>query len=292
MKMENLVFPESELILNSDGSIYHLKLRPEHLANIVITVGDPDRVRRITNHFDSIEFKIQNREFVTHTGIFNNKRISVIATGIGTDNIDIVFNELDALANIDFKTRRQKETHTSLQFIRIGTSGCMREEFEVDSFLISEFGLGLDGLLNFYDLKNDEEETAILDSFTSNYDTQFLPYPYIARGNSRLIQKIGEDMHKGITVTCPGFYAPQGRRLMAKPKMKNYIENFQMFAYGRHLLTNFEMETAGIYGLSKVLGHEAISCNVLLANRARKTFSKNPQKAIDSLIENVLSKIA
>jgi len=283
--------PESELILNPDGSIYHLHLQPEQLAQTVITVGDPDRVEKVSRLFDTIECRVQKREFVTHTGTLNGKRLSVISTGIGTDNIDIVLNELDALVNIDFEKRTEKANHTTLEIIRIGTSGCLQEDVPVDSFLVSEYGIGLDGLLNFYNLKNTDEEKALNDAFESYMNESHIPKPYIAPCSNRLINRVGEGMMKGITLTCPGFYAPQGRAIRLQPNTNHFIEKINQFRYKNHRLTNFEMETAGIYGLAHALGHHALSCNALLANRINHTFSKTPTKTVELLIETVLERI-
>lgn len=284
--------PESELIINPDGSIYHLNLRPEQLAQTIITVGDPDRVEMVSRHFDHIEYRVQKREFVTHTGTLAGKRMSVISTGIGTDNIDIVLNELDALTNIDFKTRQALPSPISLNIIRIGTSGSLQPDVALDSFLVSEYGIGLDGLLNFYHQKITSEEKDLLDEFTKQLNEAHIPKPYIAPGNKSLIKKIGkEDMLRGITLTCPGFYAPQGRALRVQANTTNFIEKLHQFKYKNYRLTNFEMETAGIYGLAYALGHQALSCNAILANRINQQFSKNPKQAVEKLIETVLERL-
>lgn len=283
--------PDSELILNPDGSIYHLNLRPEHLAETIITVGDPDRVAKVSRLFDNVAFKMQKREFVTHTGTLNGKRLSVISTGIGTDNIDIVFNELDALVNIDFETRTIKPEHTSLNIVRIGTSGCLQADVPVNSLLISEYGIGLDGLLNYYALENTEEEADLLTAFSTHLNENGIPKPYLAAGSGQLADKVGEGMLRGITLTCPGFYAPQGRVLRLKPNTTNFIKKLNTFQYKNHRLTNFEMETAGIYGLSKALGHQALSCNAILANRITHEFSQKPKEIVEELIETVLERL-
>ncbi len=283
--------PDSELILNPDGSIYHLNLRPEHLAKTIITVGDPDRVAKVSRLFDEVEFKMQKREFVTHTGTLNGKRLSVISTGIGTDNIDIVFNELDALVNIDFKTRTIKPEHTSLDIIRIGTSGCLQADVPVNSLLISSYGIGLDGLLNYYPLENTKEEADLLEAFTSHLDESHIPTPYLAPGSTSLADRVGAGMMRGITLTCPGFYAPQGRVLRLKPTTTDFIKKLNTFQHQHYRLTNFEMETAGIYGLSKALGHQALSCNAILANRITHEFSQKPKEIVEELIETVLERL-
>lgn len=285
--------PESELIINPDQSVYHLNLRPEQLANTVITVGDPDRVEQVSKFFDRVDTKIQKREFVTHTGELNGQRISVISTGIGTDNIDIVLNELDALVNIDFNTRMVKEELTSLKIIRIGTSGGLQKDIPVDSMLISEMAIGLDGLLHFYKHFNNADETMFQHVFLryAQEKTAFPLRPYFAQGNKDLIKKIGYDMLKGVTITCPGFYAPQGRQLRAETEFEEMLDVLADFDHNGLKVTNFEMETSGIYGLSKILGHQAISCNALLANRTRGTFSQKPKQTVEKLIEIVLGRL-
>jgi len=286
------MIPESELIINPDGSIYHLNLRPEQLAQTIITVGDPDRVDMVSRHFDHIEHRVQKREFVTHTGTLAGTRLSVVSTGIGTDNIDIVLNELDALVNIDFKTRTPLPSPISLNIIRIGTSGSLQLDVPLDSFLVSEYGIGLDGLLNFYSQKTTPEEQGLLNEFTKHLKEPHIPKPYIAPGNKLLIERIGkEDMLRGITLTCPGFYAPQGRALRVQPNTTNFIEKLNQFQYKNYRLTNFEMETAGIYGLAHALGHKALSCNALLANRINHEFSKTPKETVEKLIETVLERL-
>lgn len=288
--------PASELILNPDGSVYHLHLRPEDIASTIITVGDPDRVPKVSKYFDHIDFKVNKREFVTHTGRLKGKRLSVISTGIGTDNIDIVFNELDALVNIDLKTRTLKSKLTSLDIIRIGTSGSLQADIPVDSFLISSHGMGLDSLLSFYKKdKNNPALDAVLEGAFKKYleeNKYVLPVsPYLYSGSEALIQQIGEGMFKGVTLTCPGFYAPQGRSLRLATHLDNMLDVLSKFQYEQHRLTNFEMETAGIYGLSALLGHRAISCNAILANRQTGQFSQDPKAITERLIKVVLERI-
>ena len=291
--MNKTFLPPSELIINPDGSIYHLNLRPEQLAKTVITVGDPDRVSMISNYFDRIDTKVQKREFVTHTGVLQGKEISVISTGIGTDNIDIVFNELDALANIDFENRVEKDDHTALDIIRIGTSGCLQEDIPIDSFLISAYGLGLDGLMLYYEYAKKEIDQMAEKAFEeyAGGKIDFPLNPYIFAGGKGLIDHLGEGLLKGITVTCPGFYAPQGRQLRAKVKDSQLIPTLRNFTFQGTRITNFEMETAGIYGMSSILGHNAISCNALLANRINNTFSPEPSKPVKALIELMIERI-
>lgn len=281
---------ESELIINSRGAIYHLNCRPEEIATTVITVGDPDRVAEVSKHFDNITFKNQHREFVTHTGIIGSKKICCTSTGIGTDNIDIVLNELDALVNIDFETRLIKEKLTPLQIIRIGTSGSLQQDVPVDSFVASTHGLGIDNLLNFYRQNNNEEEKQLVQSFVTQTQLhQQFSYPYIAGAGASLLKNFVQDFHQGITVTCPGFYGPQGRVLrlgLANPAL---IDNLTKFTFGHHRITNFEMETAGIYGLGKLLGHHCLSLSAIVANRITKEFSKDGAAAVENLIKTTLA---
>ncbi len=282
---------ESELILNPDGSVYHLHLLPEEIAETIITVGDPDRVSAVSKYFDSIEVKRNKREFVTHTGYIGKKRISVISTGIGTDNIDIVFAELDALVNIDLKTREIKEKHTALDLIRIGTSGALQADIDVDSFLISSHGLGLGGLMLYYDFAENESEKILRQSIDSQLINPLPVSTYLFENSKELADKIGPDMLRGVTATCPGFYAPQGRQLRGKVRNQNMLDELRVWSHAGIRITNFEMETAGIYGMARMLGHHAISCNAILANRAKGEFSKQPKKITKKLIEAVLEKI-
>lgn len=280
---------ESELIINSRGAIYHLNLRPEELAPTVITVGDPDRVAAVSKYFDSIEYKLQHREFVTHTGFIGKKRISVVATGIGPDNIDIVLNELDALVNIDLQTRLVKTEKTTLQIVRLGTSGSLQADVPVDSFVASTHGLGIDNLLNFYRHENNEEESQLLQSFVTH--TQLhnnISYPYITGGAPSLLRHFVDGFHHGVTVTCPGFYGPQGRVLRLGIVQPDLIDRLTLFQFGQHRITNFEMETAAIYGLGKLLGHQCLSLSAIVANRVRKEFSSDSARAIDELIRKTL----
>ncbi len=283
---------DSELILNPDGSVYHLNLKPEHIANTIITVGDPARVSAVTSHFDSIEFKIQKREFHTQTGIFQGKRLTVISTGIGTDNIDIVLNELDALVNIDLEKREIKPKLTSLNLIRIGTSGSIQSEFPVGSFILSELAVGFDSLMHFYDseryLDIDFSEAIKRHTKWSKEKSD----PYVVNGSSKLIEHFkGNNSHLGITATNVGFYGPQGRVLRLNLQDINLNDSLASFNYNGKTITNLEMETAGIYGLSLLLGHNALSLNAIIANRATGDFSQNPQAVIDDLISYTLNKI-
>ncbi|HLP51282.1 MAG TPA: nucleoside phosphorylase [Chitinophagales bacterium] len=280
---------ESELIINPDGGIYHLHLKPHELAETIITVGDPNRVESVSRFFDTIQHKVQHREFVTHTGYLNNKRLSVISTGIGTDNIDIVFNELDALVNIDFATRTAKSELTALNIIRVGTSGSVQEDIEVDTILISEAAIGMDGLLNYYSYENTIQETVYLEAFT-NYIKPWLKNstPYIASAGDTLLQKFESHYAKGTTITANGFYAPQGRMLRLKQEYPGFIEAINKFRHKHFRITNLEMETAGIYGLGKLMGHQCLSVNAILANRARHKFSSDPNRVVTKMIEEVL----
>lgn len=283
---------ETDLILNADGSVYHLNLLPEDLASTIITVGDPDRVEEVSRHFDAIELKKGKREFITHTGYLGKKRISVVSTGIGTDNIDIVLNELDALVNIDFKSRQVKEQLTSLDIIRIGTSGTIQPDIPIDSILVSEFALGLDALMGYYCYENNTAEQDLLTAILAQQPALKSLNPYLASAGSHLLKTIGKDLLKGITVTAPGFYAPQGRQVRYVNMVPDLIKHLNSFKKDTYRITNLEMETAGIYGLAKVLGHQALSVNAILASRVKFEFSKNPQKIVDQAIELVLGRIA
>jgi uridine phosphorylase len=283
--------PETDLILNADNSIYHLNLLPEDLAETIVTVGDPDRVGEVSKYFDRIDLKKGKREFITHTGWISNKRITVISTGIGTDNIDIVLNELDALVNVDFETRLIKDRLTSLNIIRVGTSGSLHADIPMDSILVSDYGLGFDALMNYYQAENNNQEVELLDSIKSYLANTNIPQPYLSQGSSTLMEKIGFGLMHGITVTAPGFYAPQGREVRAKNAVPEFLNRLQSFKYGEQRITNLEMETAGIYALAKALGHEALSVNAILASRAELKFSKNPQKTVDAAIQLVLGRL-
>lgn len=276
---------ESELIINSRGAVYHLNLRPEELADTIITVGDPDRVGAVSKHFDQIEDQFQHREFITHTGRIGNKRMSVVSTGIGTDNIDIVLNELDALANIDFNTRTINPTLKSLTIVRFGTSGSLQAEIPVDSFVASTHGLGIDNLLNFYRHDNNEEEKYILREFITHTQLDSkTASPYIASAGTSVLKHFVEGYHQGITITSPGFYGPQGRVLRLGLSNPDLIDQFSTFRYGNHRISNFEMETSAIYGLGRLLGHHCLSLNAIVANRVKKEFSKDGGAAVEQLI--------
>jgi len=283
----------SELILNPDGSVYHLNLKPEHIATDIIFVGDQNRVEKITKHFSSIEFSLQKREFKTQTGIYKGKRITVISTGIGPDNIDIVMNELDALVNIDLESRTIKEKLTSLNIIRIGTSGSLQAEIPCDSIVLSQYGLGLDNMLRSYCI-DEISETDMEDAFIkqTNWDLR-KGRPYVIQGSEILAKRLDSDsIYKGFTGTAGGFYGPQGRVLrmpIQDPKLNSKMDQFE---YKGIKMTNLEMETGAIYGLGKLLGHQCLSLNAIIANRATGTFSEDPYKAVDALIEYALDKLA
>lgn len=276
---------ESELIINNRGAVYHLDLRPEEIAGTVITVGDPDRVKEVSKYFDSIEYKSQHREFITHTGFVGKKRLTVLSSGIGPDNIDIVINELDSLVNIDFDGRQIKSKLSPLNIIRIGTSGSLQADIPVDSFVASTHGLGIDNLLNFYRHEQNDEEQQLLQSFVTH--TQMhgqMSYPYISSAAASLIKHFVKDFHQGITVTCPGFYGPQGRVLRLGIRNPGLINRLTDFRFGQHRITNFEMETSAIYGLGKLLGHNCLAINAIVANRVAKEFSKDGKAAVEKLI--------
>lgn len=284
---------ESELILNPDGSVYHLNLKPENIADTIIFVGDQNRVPKVAKHFDKIIFETQKREFRTITGTYKDQKISVISTGIGPDNIDIVMNELDALVNIDLEKRTVKDRLKSLRIVRIGTSGSLQKDIPVDHFVMAEYGLGFDGMLWAYacdSIVHDDMTRAFVAH--TGYDSR-KALPYFVQNDPSLGEKLlgGEKVHKGITGTAGGFFGPQGRILrlaIQDPELNSKIDNF---SYKGHRITNLEMETSAIYGLSKLLGHKACSMNCIIANRANGTFSKDPYKAVEELIKYTLDKL-
>jgi len=284
---------QSELILNPDGSVYHLNLRPEHIAHDIIFVGDQDRVSKITVHFDSIEFSTQKREFKTQTGIYKGKRLTVLSTGIGPDNIDIVLNELDALVNIDLETRLPKTELTKLNIVRIGTSGSLQADIPVDSFVMSKYAIGLDNMLRSYNL-DEVTDTALEDAFISHTNWHAdKGRPYAVDASGLLEQRLqGLQLHKGITATSGGFYGPQGRILRLPIQDVALNSKMDSFNYNGDRITNLEMETAAIYGLSALLGHEALSLNAIIANRATGTFSTDPYTSVNNLITYTLDKLA
>jgi uridine phosphorylase len=283
----------SELIINDRGAIYHLNAKPGEIADDIITVGDPARVKQVSKYFDTMEVELRHREFVTHTGWLGKKRLSVVSTGIGTDNIDIVLNELDALVNIDFSARTIKNQLKQLNIIRIGTSGSLQSNVPVDSFVASTHGLGIDNLMNFYVYENNEEEKQLLHSFITHTQLHSrFSQPYIAGTAMSLIRHFVEGYHQGITVTCPGFYGPQGRVLRLGLASPQLIDRLTEFKFGYHQIINFEMETAGIYGLGKALHHNCLSLSAVIANRIHKSFTKDTDAVIEKLIVKTLEIIS
>ena len=282
-------FSETDLILNKDGSIYHLNLLPEHISDRVITVGDPSRVHRISRYFDHVDFEMNKREFITHVGSYKGKRITVISTGMGTDNVEILMTELDALVNIDLKKREVKSRKKRLKIVRIGTSASIQEEVRLGSHVLSEYAIGLDPLVHFYKIDQGDFEQSVCDKLQNELQ---LPYaPYCIKGSEYLIDKFKDGMTIGNTVTCHGFYAPQGRELRVPIRYPQLAEKLNYFHIDDFWLTNLEMETAGYYALSKILGHDMISLNAIVANRMRNKYAKDPNQVIDSLIRKVLENI-
>lgn len=284
---------ESELILNPDGSIYHLKLKPENIADDIIVVGDPGRVPVISAYFDKIEFRQSNREIVTHTGYIGNKRLTVMSTGMGTDNLDIVINELDAIVNIDLVNRIPKTEHKSLNIIRLGTSGAMQEDIPVGSYVMSTHGIGLDGLMWFYAAGKNIIDQDLTDNFLKQTAwPDDLPKAYIVPGSEALLKKMEKGYLRGVTATAPGFFGPQGRVLrldLAYPDLNDRISDFR---YKDYRIANFEMETSALYGLSRALGHNAMTVCAIIANRLRKEYAKDYKPSVTALIEDLLEKLA
>ncbi|HEY5916540.1 MAG TPA: nucleoside phosphorylase [Chryseolinea sp.] len=283
--------PESDLILNSDGSVYHLNLLPKHISETIITVGDPSRVYRVSQYFDDVEFEMNKREFITHVGKYKGKRVTVISTGIGTDNIEIFFTELDALINVDLKTREPRTRRKKLKVIRIGTSGSLQEDIPLDSHLVTDYAVGFDNLMSFYNHEMDSFEESLAKDIQKK--AKFAFTPYVARGSSLLRKQYAADIPVGNTITSPGFYAPQGREIrlpLRYPKMLEDLSKYRIKS-NDFRLTNFEMETAGYYAMARLLGHEVLSVNAIIANRVKSKFSKDPNKVIDGLIKKILSRI-
>jgi len=286
------IISETDLILNPDGSAYHINLLPEDIADTIITVGDPDRVAQISKYFDGVELKKSKREFVTHTGTIGRQRLTVISTGIGAGNIDIVLNELDTLVNIDLNTRTPKPNLKSLNIIRIGTSGAIQADIPVDSLLVSTTAFGLDSAMHFYNQSSmSQADEQLLAAFKSVLPKELDCAPYLANADNALLTKLANDITLGITLTAPGFYAAQGRTLRFDPVSTDLISAFSGFEHSGKRISNIEMETACIYGLANVLGHKAISFNIILANRSIQQFSKDPGKAVDGCIKQILEKI-
>ena len=282
-------FLESELVLTKDGSVYHLNLKPEHIADNVIIVGDPSRVYRISKYFDKIDFEMNKREFITHVGNYKGKRITVMSTGMGPDNIEIFFTELDALVNVDLKKKTVKSKKRSLNIVRIGTSGAIQEDIPVGSHVASKYGIGLDNLMCFYEYKQTDFEDMIGAEIKK---TAKLPFePYLAKGSEELLNKISEGMVIGNTVTSPGFYAPQGRKIRLDIKFPHLLDDLSCYHHNDLWLTNFEMETSALYAMANMLGHQMLSVNAVIANRIKGTFAKNPYPTIDSLIKKVLDRL-
>lgn len=286
-------FAESELIINQDGSIFHLHLKPEQMADKIILVGDPGRVELVASHFDSKECEVSNREFRTITGLYKGKRITVQSTGIGCDNIDIVLNEMDALANIDLKTRTENETHRQLTFVRIGTCGGLQPYTPTGTFIASEKSIGFDGLLNFYAGRNEACDLDFEKAFKEHMDwNPLLCAPYVIDADEELVNRIAaDDMVRGVTIACGGFFGPQGRELRIPLADPNQNEKVESFEYNGHRITNFEMESSALAGLSCLLGHKAMTCCMVIANRVEKKVNSTYKNTIDNLIEKVLERI-
>ena len=286
-------FAESELIINPDGSIFHLHVKPEQLADKIILVGDPGRVALVASHFETKECEVESREFKTITGTYKGKRITVQSTGIGCDNIDIVVNEMDALANIDFKTRHEKETFKQLTFVRIGTCGGLQPYTPVGTFVASVKSIGFDGLLNFYAGRNDVCDLKLEEAFKKHMNlSPLLSAPYVIDGDKELVDRIaGEDMVRGITIACGGFFGPQGRELRIPLADPHQNEKVESVVYGDLRITNFEMESSALAGLSALMGHKAMTCCMVIANRVAKEANANYKNSIDNLIIEVLDRI-
>ena len=282
---------ESELIINPDGSLYHIRLRPEHLARKIILVGDPQRVPMVSSFFDKIEFVFENREIVTHTGYLNKVRLSVMSTGMGPDNIDIVMNELDALVNIDLITRTIKEKHTSLDIVRLGTSGAVQPDIPVDAFVMATHGLGIDGLIHFYKHPYATNKKMARAFMKQTRWPKILPEPYVVKGSSKLEKQLGNGFIKGITITAPGFYGPQWREIRLKSAFQGLNERITDFRYGDQRIVNFEMETSALYAFGKMLGHNTLTVCSILANRVKETYSRDPKKITVKLIKRLLNKL-
>jgi len=290
--MNAQIIPATQLVFNDEGAIYHLNLFPEMLADNVILVGDPGRVPMVSKHFDNIEFKRSNREIVTHTGTYKGKRITVLSTGMGTDNIDIVLNELDAVANIDFEKRIPKDEHRTLNLVRVGTSGALQPEIDIDTCVASRYAVGLDGLAYFYKDYKSVIDNEMTNAFIKdmNYPTD-LPKPYIVESSTELFNRLSEGFHKGITATSPGFYGPQGRCIRAELNYPNINQDIEKFRYNEWKITNFEMESSALFMLAKILGHNALTICAIAANRVLERFSPNYHPTMEKLIETVLERI-
>lgn len=282
-------YSETDLILNKDGSIYHLNLKPEHISEKIITVGDPSRVHKISSHFDHVDFEMNKREFITHVGTYKGKKITVISTGMGTDNVEILMTELDALVNIDLKNRVPKSRKKKLSIVRIGTSASIQEDIRLGSHVLSEYAIGLDPLIHFYQYTMGDFEQKVCDLIQKDLE---LPYPpYCVKASQKLINQFKKEMIMGNTVTCHGFYAPQARELRVPIKYPHMVDKLSLFHVNDLWLTNLEMETAGYYALANIMGHDMVSLNAIVANRAKNKYSKDPNRVIDGLISKVLDLI-
>ncbi|MFY0687285.1 MAG: nucleoside phosphorylase [Cyclobacteriaceae bacterium] len=281
---------DTDLIINPDGSVYHLNLKPSHVSDVVITVGDPGRVHRVSSHFDSVEFEMNKREFITHVGKYKGKRMTVISSGMGTDNVEILLTELDALVNIDLIKRQVKPKKRKLKIIRIGTSGSIQVDVRLGTHLMSEYAIGMDPLMYYYNLEQTPFEQQVVNNLKEEIH---LPYtPYCVKASDELIELFKDVSTPGNTITCHGFYAPQGRSIRTPIKYPHLVDSFSTFHMDQFWLTNLEMETAGYYAMARILGHDMISLNAIIANRPRGRFSKDPNQVIDSLIKKVLDKAA
>lgn len=281
----------SELVINPDGSIYHLAMRPEQLGDLVFVVGDPGRVERVSRNFERIEHRTQNREFIAHTGVYNGTHVTALSTGIGTDNIDIVLSELDALANIDLEKRTPRKEHRALRIVRLGTCGAMQEDIPVGSVVVSAFAVGLDNVLHYYACEPTDRENRLLNDLVEQTEWPGnLPYPYVAQGDKALVELLGHDNTVGITLTAGGFYGPQGRQLRLVPAIDDLNERFTAFSHEGLRITNYEMETSALFGLGGMLGHRTASVCLVVANRLRKEYHKDHEGDIDRMIGEVLER--
>lgn len=290
--MSDHIYKSTDLIINPDGSIYHLHLKPGQVAPFVIIVGDPERVGLISGHFDKIEYTVQNRELLTHTGFLGEKRITVLSTGMGTDNIDIIVHELDALANIDFRTRTRKKDHTRLMIIRIGTSGAIQPDVPLNTFVVSEYAIGIDGLLNYYRDADEVMEYELAEAFREYTDwPQKLPLPYAAKGSEFLISRLGTGFLEGITLTASGFYGPQGRSVRLSLAYPDLNEKISSFSFKGRKITNYEMETSALYGLCRLLGHDALTVCAAIANRATNQYDPGYKSKVGEMAGLILERL-
>lgn len=282
----------SELVLDAAGGVYHLGLHPDQIGDIIFIAGDPGRIARISERFDRVDHKVQNREFVTHTGELGGRRVSALATGIGTDNIDIVLNELDALVNIDLVDRSVRKNTRALKIIRLGTCGALQPELEVDSLVVSSFALGLDNVMHYYDNEMDDEESELLEAILTHCSFPInMPKPYLVKGDEGMLEVLSPGNSSGITVTAGGFYGPQGRRLRLSPRIADLNQKLSSLDLNGLRCMNYEMETSALYGLSSLMGHHACTVCTVVANRHGKKFSKDHHRAVDNMIDSVLGKI-